>query len=407
VQAQFERYLRDLFQLTLARPPEEMLNQCLRFCIDLAGAEGGSILAEDGPGLKFLFSNVESLIGMAVPWQSIAGETVRQNLVIYTYAPKDKRHFDGVDLRTQRKTDYLLSVPIPSVHAGRTSRAQKNTGVLQLLFSEDVLPEIEMEQARQGITLEALKDQGFYADRLAAVFLILPTISFIFEVLQLRETSYQVIHELKNKLIATESWMNCLREDIDDIDPKPFQDEGVLEDFELAHDAAHHGARLARAYLQFTKIFAPESVDANMNDVLRKTAAHAGAFALETPGVDVAFPLELSDEIPIRSIDPEQLQMAFFNLAKNAVEALKEFEVKNAEVRFTSRLEKDCITVEIGDNGPGMPEEIASNLFVAFKTKKEGGTGLGLTIAKKIIDVHGGTIDCETGASGTRFIIRF
>ncbi|NOY81806.1 MAG: HAMP domain-containing histidine kinase [Kiritimatiellaeota bacterium] len=404
---QFERYLRELFQLTLARPPEEMLNQCLWFCIDLAGAEGGSILAEEGPGLKFLFSNVESLIGMSVPWSSIAGETVRQNVVIYTYAPKDKRHFDGIDQQTRRQTDYLLSIPIPSVHAARASRAQKNTGVLQLLFARDVLPGVDLEQAREGITLEALKDQGFYADRLAGVFLILPTISFIFEVLQLRETSYQVIHELKNKLIAAESWLNCLREDVEDVEPEIFKDESIIEDFELAHGAAHHGARLARAYLQFTKIYAPEAVETNINDVLKKTAANARAFAAEFPGGDVDIALELSDDIPVRSFDPEQMQMAFFNLAKNAVEALKEFKVDNAEVRFVSRYVNNGIEVEIRDNGPGMPEEIASNLFVAFKTKKEGGTGLGLTIAKKIIDVHGGSIDCQTGPSGTRFIIRF
>ncbi len=404
---QFERYLRELFQLTLARPPEEMLNQCLWFCIDLAGAEGGSILAEEGPGLKFLFSNVEALIGMSVPWNSIAGETVRRNVVIYTYAPKDKRHFDGIDQQTRRQTDYLLSIPIPSVHAARASRAQKNTGVLQLLFARDVLPDIDLEQAREGITLEALKDQGFYADRLAGVFLILPTISFIFEVLQLRETSYQVIHELKNKLIAAESWLNCLREDVEDIEPEIFKDEGIVEDFELAHGAAHHGARLARAYLQFTKIYAPEAVDTNINDVLKKTAANAGAFAADFPGVDVNIVLELGNDVPVRSFDPDQMQMAFFNLAKNAVEALKEFKVENAEVRFISRHVNNGIEVEIRDNGPGMPEEIASNLFVAFKTKKEGGTGLGLTIAKKIIDVHGGSIDCQTGPSGTRFIIRF
>ena len=59
----------------------------------------------------------------------------------------------------------------------------------------------------------------------------------------------------------------------------------------------------------------------------------------------------------------------------------------------------------IGDDADVRYKEIADNLFVPFKTKKEGGTGLGLTITKKIIDVHGGTIRCETGSTGTRFTL--
>ena len=97
--------------------------------------------------------------------------------------------------------------------------------------------------------------------------------------------------------------------------------------------------------------------------------------------------------------------MAFFNLLKNAVEVLVERKVPSPRVTVASARVGDQIQVSIGDNGPGMPAEIAEHLFVAFKTKKEGGTGLGLTITKKIVDIHGGTIRCETGAQGTQFIV--
>jgi len=100
------------------------------------------------------------------------------------------------------------------------------------------------------------------------------------------------------------------------------------------------------------------------------------------------------------------LKMALFNLCKNAVEALASNETRQAKLNLSIVASEGAATIVIADNGPGMPREIADQLFVPFKTKKEGGTGLGLAITKKIIDVHGGSITCETGEDGTRFVVR-
>jgi signal transduction histidine kinase len=88
------------------------------------------------------------------------------------------------------------------------------------------------------------------------------------------------------------------------------------------------------------------------------------------------------------------------------VEALVEHKVPRPEIRISSSALNGRAVLVISDNGPGMPPEIANNLFIAFKTKKQGGTGLGLTITKKIVDVHGGTIKCDTDNNGTRFTIK-
>ena len=401
----FEGYLKRVLQCSLVKPPEEMLGECLGICIDLSGATGGSILGEEGPHLQFLFSNVPELIGMNVPWNSIAGTTTDQSLVIYTFAPSDKRHFDGVDGKIQHQTRYLLSIPIPSVHsASANADRAKSVGALQLLFDENIFPEIDVSAGAQEFSLESMREQDSYEEMLRDVMWILPNISFGMEVMRLRQTSYQVIHELKNKLIAARSWLNCLQEDLEEIDPALFENEDIAEDFELAASAAHQGSKLAVGYLQFTKIYTPQCVEANINDVLKKTSSDIKAFAADRGGT-VQVVVEPADDVPLRELDPDQLQMAFFNLGKNAVEALVEFEVENAAVTLKSEVLDKRLRITVADNGPGMPEEIANNLFVAFKTKKEGGTGLGLTITKKIVDVHGGTIRCQTGSTGTSFVI--
>ena len=402
-----EEYLQRIVQISLGTSPENMLKTSLEICTELAGGASGSILGEEGPALQFLFSDVEELIGMRVPFDSIAGITVNQNMVVYTYAPSDKRHFDGVDKQIEKRTNYLLSIPIPSIHASTGhDKPIKNAGALQILFNENVFPELDVEHGAKEFNLADFKNSELYSDKLKNVFFLLPIIAFGMEVMTLRQTSYQVIHELKNKMISSRSWMVYLKDDIKDKNPEIFEDDDILDDYNLAESAIHEGAELAKNYLQFTKIYTPDFAECSINDILEETAASAKALAADFKLEDFKTELKLDKTVPNRQLDAGKLKMAFYNLCKNGVEAMALFKVESPELTFVSSLdEDDRVFVSIADNGPGMPAEIADNLFIPFKTKKEGGTGLGLTITKKIIDLHSGRIKCTTGPDGTVFEI--
>lgn len=399
-------YLRDIVQLSLGSAPEEMLKKSLDTCIELSGARGGSILGEEGPYLQFLFSDVTELIGMRVPFDSIAGVTVDKSAVVYTYAPKDKRHFTGVDAQIRQVTKYLLSIPIPSIHrASGADKQARNAGAIQLLFAENIFPDISIEDGRQEFNVDLFKESPLYQGKLKSVFWLLPIVAFGLEVMKLRQTSYQAIHELKNKLISGLSWIGYLKNDIRQRAPDLLADESIVGDFELAETSIKEGSELAKTYLQLTKIYNPNFEAINVNDVLNSTALSVRALAADMKAQALDVRLDLCGDMPVKHLDGLQLKMAFFNLCKNAVEALVKYEVALPRIDILSRYNDGKLEVVIGDNGPGMPQEIADNLFVPFKTKKEGGTGLGLTITKKIIDIHGGTIKCETGPTGTMFRI--
>ncbi|MFA6294452.1 MAG: HAMP domain-containing sensor histidine kinase [Victivallales bacterium] len=401
-----EEHLQKIVQISLGTSPENMLKTSLEICTELAGGDSGSILGEEGPALQFLFSDVEELIGVRVPFDSIAGATVIKNLVIYTHAPSDKRHFEGVDQKIKRRTNYLLSIPIPSIHqSSGNKKPAKNAGALQILFNENVFRDLDVTKGPREFDLKDFKNSEFYSEKLKNIFWLLPIIAFGMEVMTLRQTSYQVIHELKNKMISSLSWTRYLKEDIGAINPELLEKENIRDDFKLAESSVHEGAELAKNYLQFTKIYTPNFESCNINDVLREAAASAKTLAagLNAKGFDVH--LELDGSIQNRELDAGKLKMAFYNLCKNAVEAMVEHHIEKPTLYFTSGLHEKDLLITIADNGPGMPKEIAENLFIPFKTKKEGGTGLGLTIAKKIIDLHVGTIKCSTGGDGTKFVI--
>lgn len=206
-------------------------------------------------------------------------------------------------------------------------------------------------------------------------------------------------------MISSLSWMRYLKEDISAINPDIIEDDNIKEDFNLAESAVHEGSELAKNYLQFTKIYTPEFSLCNLNDILKETISSSKALADNYKLKDFSVATDLDENIKDRELDAGKLKMAFYNLCKNAVEVLGEYKIEQPKLTFTSKAVDDKLFISIADNGPGMPPEIAENLFIPFKTKKEGGTGLGLTIAKKIIDLHVGSIKCKTGSDGTKFEI--
>lgn len=403
-----EAYLQRIVEVSLGDAPETMLKASLEVCLEILRADTGSILGEEGPFLRFLFSDNSDLIGVNVPLTSLAGAALTGNKVIYTYAPMDKRHYDGVDKRTRKATNYLLTIPIPSIHqrAGTTARA-KNAGALQALFNEDAFPELGLKEGSLEFDLNDFKSGPLCGTRVRQVFWILPMIVFSMEVMRLRQTSYQAIHELKNKMISGLSWLGNLKEDLTATGQEWRQDPNLSEDFELTESSIREGAELAKNYLQLTKLYEPNFAAANVNDILRETASSAEVLAVNLGVKDFSVERAFDPNIGERQLDVGKLKMAFFNLCKNAVEVLVERGVEAPRVTLRSELTPDGgLLVTVADNGPGMPKEIADQLFIPFKTKKEGGTGLGLTIVKKIVDLHGGNIQVETGPTGTRFAIR-
>lgn len=101
-------------------------------------------------------------------------------------------------------------------------------------------------------------------------------------------------------------------------------------------------------------------------------------------------------------VDSEQMKQVFYNLIRNSVEAIS----GDGEIRVYSQMYEDKVCIFIEDNGPGIQEDILSQIFEPFVSSKEKGTGLGLTIIQRIIENHGGEIELVSSSEqGTSFKI--
>lgn len=100
----------------------------------------------------------------------------------------------------------------------------------------------------------------------------------------------------------------------------------------------------------------------------------------------------------------ESLKQVIINLMKNSLEAVPD----GGNIMFFNSIVNNMISVTLTDNGPGMSEETFNQLFMPFYTTKEGATGLGLVITKKIVLDHSGTIEFnERYKHGTELTIKF
>jgi len=101
--------------------------------------------------------------------------------------------------------------------------------------------------------------------------------------------------------------------------------------------------------------------------------------------------------------DRDQLYRVLSNLARNALQALEQQEPAKGHIRISARRNGQHVTIEVVDDGPGVPEKARAHLFQAFQgSARKGGTGLGLAVAHELVAAHGGTIrlrDTDRGAT--------
>jgi signal transduction histidine kinase len=115
---------------------------------------------------------------------------------------------------------------------------------------------------------------------------------------------------------------------------------------------------------------------------------------------DVEVHVDVPARLPHIHGDEHQLTQLFTNLLINAYEAMGgqgRIAVTAQAVRLDNGADgRDAIKVEFADNGPGIPKEVAEKVFSPFFTTKAQGSGLGLSIVRKIVDAHDGRIDLQS-----------
>lgn len=200
-----------------------------------------------------------------------------------------------------------------------------------------------------------------------------------------------IAHEIRNPLTSIKVLIHSLAEKITDTETKE-------KDIKVIEDEIERVNQIINRFLDFARPKQPQFSPVDINQILEQTI---NLISGEVKEQNVVLNKELSSLLPIQA-DGKQMKQVFLNLFLNAIQAMPE----GGKLRIKTDLKGQSIRIEIQDEGMGIPEEIKDKLFGPFFTTKEEGIGLGLSIVKRIIDDHKGSIKVRNShPKGTIFTI--
>ncbi len=218
--------------------------------------------------------------------------------------------------------------------------------------------------------LEGLDEQVRELDRLAALGSLVA----------------EIVHEIRNPLVSVKTLLELL--------PEQGDDPELIEDFlPVALDEVRRVERLLENVLTHAR---PSSRSGNaavgeaMTSVVGLLSQRARARVVELES-------DCEKTLPPAKIDDDSLRQVLLNLAINAIDASPE----GGRVRIVARREGDRLTIDVSDEGPGVPKALREKLFEPFfSTKRDAAGGLGLAISKRLADACGGQLSVRDADGG-------
>jgi len=224
-----------------------------------------------------------------------------------------------------------------------------------------------------------------------------------------------VAHEVKNPLARILMGIEYLADGIEPDDPN------VPKILASMEEAVQRADLIVRGLLDFSSDRTLGLIDSNLNELLEKALV---LVEIRMKKVEVELEKEFEPDLPLVKLDPVKMEQALINIIFNAIQAIEGRPEGGGSGKVTIRTTSSELTghardeglrtanhlrtgdrvviIEVLDNGSGIPEEKMDDLFDPFFTTKPTGTGtgLGLTVVKKIIDLHEGLIELSNRPEG-------
>jgi len=198
------------------------------------------------------------------------------------------------------------------------------------------------------------------------------------------ELAGSIAHEIKNPLITIEGFAKRIQNT---------KDLGAVTKYSkiIEREAGRLSGVLSKL-LNFSRMDEPKYESVAINDIVNDTVLfmehHLTRFK------NITLNIIKAEDLPYVKVDSIHIQQILVNLIMNAAQAMPQ----GGEIKITTGKEGDYVFISVADNGKGIKKEIIDKIFDPFFTTKEKGegTGLGLSLCKRLIEANGGKIEVES-----------
>lgn len=338
-----------------------------------AALEGILVIDDDGV-VEFANSSAQRLIGLkehevgeANLWRSIPG--LKESLGIH----QDTLHGKSVSSREleltypEKRFVRLYIMPIEVDDGTDSLFAQRYVVILADITKEKISVEETIE-----------------SEKIASILLL----------------AAGVAHELGNPLNSLNIHLQLIQRRLAKLEDSS-QAELLDSSIEACREEVDRLDGIIKNFLEAIRPQTPDFQILNLHEALNEVLEFHGK---ELSNRSISVEIDVGSELPVVGGDKSQLKQAFYNIIKNATEAMS----SGGRLNITTRSGDEKFYMKFADSGEGISQEDLPNVFRPYHTSKEGGNGLGLMIVQRILRQHGGQIGIDSSdGNGTAITLEF
>jgi signal transduction histidine kinase len=411
IQSGLSRLGRGELDVTLDLPEQEFRD--LGSSFDAVSAQLAAIRSQAGPSASTEFESVMENLEDAVALFSPEGELIFSNAAMRALLPTLAANVSsGASAVAQLPTGHPVRELVERALAGR-----KSTGPVSLALGAPAEP--DQEAAERLLMCHAIEDSAgrflgamLVARNLGYLAQVHTTLNYSRKLAALGRLMAGVAHEVKNPLNAMTIHLELLKQKVGALDPAVLAAAGGSRPGGRSVDLSKHVhiisdeiKRLDQVVVGFLKFARPDELKLQPVQLATLISEVVSMTAPEAERRHIAIRTDCPPGLPAINADPGMLQQALLNLALNACQAMPD----GGTLRITCRTAaRRRVEVDVADTGVGIAPENLGRIFDLYFTTKEKGSGIGLSMVFRIVQLHDGEIEVQsTPGAGTTFRLAF